>query len=127
MELLKEQCAEQREGTSAVLLQCGLDENWWADSLELQVPSAMGKHRLKGPIIRFGATVHNHPISTKHQSRFHQIGKKVLSVIFLGYALVAGGIWKGDFKVADIDELGKVDESEIHARRLNAKEVLTFS
>ena len=23
-----------KEGTSAVLLQSGLDENWWADSLE---------------------------------------------------------------------------------------------
>ena len=32
--LLKEQCAEKKEGTSAVLLQSGLDENWWADSTE---------------------------------------------------------------------------------------------
>ena len=35
------------------------------------------------------------------------------------------GIWKGDIMVADIEELEKVDASELHARRLNAKEVLT--
>ena len=39
--------------------------------------------------------------------------------------LVAGGIWKGDIFVADIEELGNLDALEIHARRLNAKEVLT--
>ena len=33
--LLTEQYAELREGTSAVLLQSGLDEKWWADSMEL--------------------------------------------------------------------------------------------
>ena len=34
-------------------------------------------------------------------------------------------IWKGDILVADIEELKKLDASEIHPRRLNAKEVLT--
>ena len=62
-----------------------------------------------------------HPISTKDQSRLHQFGKKVLPGIFLRYALVAGTIWKGYILVADIEELGKLDASEIHARRLNAK------
>ena len=33
-------------------------------------------------------------------------------------------MWKGDILVADIEELGKVDASEIHARRINAKEVV---
>ena len=38
---------------------------------------------------------------------------------------VAGGrIWKEDIFVADIEELEKMDASEIHARRLIAKEVL---
>ena len=35
------------------------------------------------------------------------------------------GIWKGDIPVADIEELEQMDASELHARRLNAKEVLT--
>ena len=34
-------------------------------------------------------------------------------------------IWKADIMVADNEELEKMDASEIHARRLNAKEVLT--
>ena len=48
----------------------------------------------------------------------------MLPVIFLGYALIAGRIWKGYILVADIEELGKLDASEIYPRRLNAKEVL---
>ena len=36
-----------------------------------------------------------------------------------------GGIWKGDIMVADIEELEEMDVPELHARRLNAKEVLT--
>ena len=35
------------------------------------------------------------------------------------------GNWKGDILVADIEESEQMDTSEIHARRLNAKEVLT--
>ena len=42
---------------------------------------------------------------------------------FFGYALIAGGIWKGDIMVADIEELEILDASEIHAQRLNAKGV----
>ena len=38
---------------------------------------------------------------------------------------VRGGIWKGDISVADIEELERMDASEIHARRLHATEVIT--
>ena len=34
-------------------------------------------------------------------------------------------IWKGDILCADIDELGNLDSPEIHARRLNANEIIT--
>ena len=78
-----------------------------------------------GPVIPFGAMVEYHPISAKDQSRLHQFGAKVLSGIFLGYALYAGGIWKGDIVVADIKELEEMDALELHARRLNGKELLT--
>ena len=69
--------------------------------------------------------VEYHPTSAKDLSRLHQFGPKVLPGIFLGYALHAGGIWKGDILVADIEQLEQMDVSEPHARRLNAKEVLT--
>ena len=50
----------------------------------------------EGPIIPFGSLVEYHPITAKDQSRIHQFGKKVLPGLFLGFALYAGGIWKGD-------------------------------
>ena len=52
------------------------------------------------------------------------IGKKVLPGLFLGYALYAVEIWKGDILVADIEELETMDASEIYSKRLNAKEVI---
>ena len=128
------------EGTSAVLLQSGLDTEWWSDTMErhcylrnIQDLLSDGKTpyerrfgmRFNGPVIPFGAMVEYHPISAKDQSRLHQFGAKVLPSIFFGYALYAGGIWKGDIMIADIEESEQMDASELHARRLNAKEVLT--
>ena len=80
----------------------------------------------KGPIIPFGSLVEYHPIAAKDQSesRIHQFGKKVLPGLFLGYALYAGGIRKGDVLVADLEELETMDASEIYSKRLNAKEVI---
>ena len=45
--------------------------------------------------------------------------------IFHGYVLYAVRIWKGHIVVADIEVLEQMDASELHARRLNPKEVLT--
>ena len=90
----------------------------------------MGKHLTKGgseysstdPVTAFGAVVEYHPTSAKGQSGLDQFGTKVLPGIFLGYALYAGEIWKGDIMVADIEELEQTKASELYARRLNAKE-----
>ena len=69
-----------KEGTSAVLLQSGLDEHWWADSMECYTYLrnvtdllADGKtpcerrfgQPFKGPIIAFGSLVEYHPITAK--------------------------------------------------------------
>ena len=83
----------------------------------------LGNH-LKGPIIPFCSLVEYHPFTAKDQSRIHQFGKKVLPGLFLGYALYAGGIWKGDVLIADLEELETMDASEIYSKRLNAKEVI---
>ena len=128
-----------KEGTSAVLLQSGLNESWWADSMECYTylrnvtdllsdgktpyERRFGKP-FEGPIIPFGSLVEYHPKNAKDQSRIHQFGKKVLPGLFLGYALYAGGIWKGDVLVADLEELETMDASEIYSKRLNAKEVI---
>ena len=79
---------------------------------------------LKRPIIPFGSPVEYYRFSAKDQSRNHQFGKKVLPGLFLGYALYAVRIWKGDILVADIEELETMDASEIYWKRLNAKEVI---
>ena len=52
------------------------------------------------------------------------IWKKVLPWLFLGYALYAEWIWKGDILVADLEELETMDASEIYSKRLNPKEVI---
>ena len=121
------------------MLQSGLDENWWADSIEcytylrnvtdlLSDGKTAYERRFgqpyKGPIIPFGSLVEYHPITAKDQSRIHQIGKKVLPGLFLGYAMYASGIWKGDVLVADLEELEKMDASEIQSKSLIAKEVI---
>ena len=81
------------ESTSAVLWQSGLNENWWADSMEsccylrnIQDLLSDGKTPYErrfeipfnGPIIPFGAMVQYHPISAKDQSKLHPFGLKVL-------------------------------------------------
>ena len=79
---------------------------------------------LKRPIIPFGSLVEYHPITAKEQSIIHQFGKKVLPGFFVGYALYAGEIWKGDVLIAVLEELETMDASEIYSKRLNAKEVI---
>ena len=94
-----------KEGTSAVLLQSGLNESWRADSMECytclrNVTDLLSDGKtpyerrfgqpLKGPIIPFGSLVEYHPKTAKDQSRIHLFGKKVLPGLFLGYALYAG-------------------------------------
>ena len=44
--------------------------------------------------------------------------------MFFGYALYAEWIWKDDVLIADLEELGTMDASEIYSKRLNAKEVI---
>ena len=121
------------------MLQWGLNESWWADSMECYtylrnvtdlLSDGKTPHEgrcgqpFKGPIIPLGSMVEYHPKTAKDQSRIHQFGKKVLPGLFLGYALYAGGIWKGDVLVADLEELETMDASEIYSKRLNAKEVI---
>ena len=62
----------------------------------------------KGKITPFGSMTECHPISAKDHSRLHQCDKKILLGIFVGYALIAVKLWKGDIL-------------EIHARRLHAR------
>ena len=124
-----------KEGTSAVLMQSGLNENWWAGSMECytfprNVTDLLSDGKTpyerrfgkpcKGPIIPFGSLVEYYSISANDQSRIHQFGKKVSPGLFFGYALYAGC----DIMVADIEELETMDATEIYSKRLNAKKVI---
>ena len=92
------------EGTPAVQLQSGLDEKWWADSMECDCclrnikdlfsdGNTLHERRFgvpfKGPVIPLGAMVEYHPASAKDLSRLHQFGSKVLPRKILGYTLHA--------------------------------------
>ena len=128
-----------KEGISAVMLQSGLNESWWADSMECytvlrNVTDLLSDGKTpyerrfgqpyKGPIIPFGSLVEYHLITAKDQLRIHQFGKKVLPGLFVGYALYAEGSWKADVLIADFEELETMDAPEIYSKRLNAKEVI---
>ena len=125
-----------KEATSAVLLQSGLDEKWWAESMECNcylrnIQDLLSDGRtpyerrfgipFNGPVTPFGAMVEDHPISAKDQSRLHQFGTKVLPGIFLGSVLYAGESGKETLWLQTL----KMDASELNATRPNAKEVLT--
>ena len=105
MGLLREQYAEEKTVRLLYCWQSGLNENWWADSMEchsylrnFQDLLSDGKtpyerhfgKPFKGPIIPFDSLIEYYPISAKDQSRIHQFGQKVLPGLFLGYALYAG-------------------------------------
>ena len=93
----------------------------------------MGKHHtkgdfcepFKGPVVPFGSLIQYHPISAKDQSQEstnleRKYSLESSSVMFSD----AGRIWKGDILVMALGELEEMDASEIHAKRLSAKEVI---
>ena len=76
--------------------------------------------RIKEPIIPFRSLIEYHPISVTDLSRL-----KVLPGVLLGYVLYGRRIWKGDIMFADIEGLEKMDASQTHGKRLDAKKVIT--
>ena len=129
-----------KEGTSAVLLQSGLDEKWWAGSMDCytylrnrQDLLSDGKtpyerrfgEPCKGPILPFGSLVEYYPISAKGPVKNPSIweGKSYLDCSS-DTLCTRVRIWKGVIMVADFEELETMDASEIYSKRLNAKEVI---
>ena len=78
----------------------------------------------EGPVISFRARVEYHRISAADLSRTTSIWPNSPAK-YIPWICVARGVWKGDILVADIEELEKMDTSEIHATKPKAKEVLT--
>ena len=99
-----------KEGTSAVLLQSGLDENWWANSLECYTYlrnvtdlSSDGKtpyerrfgQPFKGPIIPFGSKVEYYPITAKGPFNNPSIWKESLTWVVPRIRFVRGVTLEG--------------------------------
>ena len=139
MVLRKEQCAESKKAPllyccNRVYVKVGGQILWNVTPYLRNVTDSLSDGKtpyerrfgqpFQGPITPLGSLVEYHPITAKDQSRIHQFGKKVLPGLCLGYALYAGGIWKGDVLIADLEELETMDASEIYSKRLNAKEVI---
>ena len=128
-----------KEGTSAVLLQSCLDIEWWANSTECHCQTRNIQDKLSdgetpfrkrfgvpfnGPVMPFGAP-NIIPFLRNTSRDCISVWSERLANIFLGCAFYARGIWKGDIIFAHIEELEEMVASELHARRLTAKEVLT--
>ena len=130
MRLLKEQYAECKKVRlqycwNGVWMENGGQIPWNAVPIceTFKISCLMGRlhttgvleNHVKDQSFRLVPWLRKYTISSKNQSRIHHFGKKVLPGLFLGYALYAGRIWKGDILVADIEELETMDASEIYS------------
>ena len=94
-----------KEGTSAVLLQSGLNENWWSDSMECytylrNVTDLLSDGKtpyerrfgqpFKGPIVPFGSLVEYHPVTAKDPVKNPSIWKESLTWIVPRICIVRG-------------------------------------
>ena len=128
-----------KEGTSAVLLQSGLDEKWWADTMEcftylrnitdlLSDGKTPYERRLgepyKGPIIPFASWVEYYLSLRKTSQVSINLERKYFLDCSLDTFCTRGGIWKGDVLIADLEELETMGASEICSKRLNVKAVV---
>ena len=128
-----------KEGTSAVLLQPGLDQKWWADSMEcyticetFKISCLMGKLHTKDVLENHLKDQSFHLVHwlsiTQFLRKTSQESINLERKSYLDYSsdtlCTRVRIWKGDIMVADIEELETMDASEIYSTRLNAKEVV---
>ena len=128
-----------KEGTWAVLLQSGLDEKWWADSMEcychlrsVQDVLAEGKtpygirfgEPFKGPTIPFLSNGWISPDFNTRSIKTSSIWQERETRNLSWVCIDRGEIWKGDILLR-ISRIGKRwAHQKIFLHRINAKEVL---
>ena len=127
-----------KEGTSAVLLQSGLDEKWWADSMECycflrNVQDLVGRweNSVWKTIWRTIQRANNSFWSNGWKSSdFSARSIKTSSIWqesvtwYLSWEISREEFGKEIFWLRILEDLEKLDASEIYPRRINAKEVL---
>ena len=125
------------EGTSALLIQSGVDENRWADSMEcycylrniqdLLSDGAAIRRTVKGPIIPFGFDGRISPYFCQRLVATASVRQESLTRNIPRICIVRGeNLERRHFGRRHFEELERMDASEIHAWRLNAKEELTL-
>ena len=107
---IAERAVRRVKESTAVLLQTGLDENWWADSMEcktylrnIQDLLSDGKtpyerrfwKPFRGPIIPFGSLVEYHPITAKEPVKNPSIWKESFTWIVPWIRSVRGETLEG--------------------------------
>ena len=128
-----------KEGTSAVLLQSGLDENWWADSMQCFTYLRNIQDLLSDGITHTRGVLENHLkdqsfrlvhwlsialFLRKTSQESINLERKSYLECSLDTLCTRVGFWKCDVLIADLEELETMDASEIYSERLNAKEVI---
>ena len=129
----------QKESKKALLYFTAIptDAQWWAESIEcychlrnVQDLLSDGKttHERRfeepftGPLIPFGARVEHHPISAKDQARLINSVRKYFQASLWFCVPHAGGSWKRDILVANVEEFQENDTSEENSSRIKPKE-----
>ena len=118
-------------GTRALLAQSGLSHLWWPHAAKCYVharnvvPRAPGEatpwhdrfgEKWHGPLFPFGCmVVYRPPNPYKSRQKFAPRGRKG---IFLSFFLLPGNIWKGDFVVADLEEMVNNIDGKIRTYRI---------
>ena len=139
MGLLKEQCAEWKK----VRLQLCRNQVWtktggripWnviAISETFKISCLMGRLHTKGvlenlwkdPLFHLVHWLSITLLLRRTSQESINLERKSYLDCSLDTLCTRGGIWKGDVQIADIEELGTMDASEIYSKRLNAKEVI---
>ena len=122
-----------KEGTSAVLLQSGLDENWWADSMECYTYLRNVQYLLSDGMRPHMRDVLGNHLKDRSFRLFHWLiitlylrktSQESINLERKSYLdcssdmhCTRGGIWKGDVLVADLEELETMDASEIYSKK----------
>ena len=128
-----------KEGTSACIVQSGLNEDWWDYATEcycflrnvvdllIDGETAWKKRfgvDFDGPLIPFGAEVFYKPNSKEDIKRTPKFGNKLLPGILVGYVLHAGGGWTGDINLIDQEEINAAEfRSEVTMKKIQMAQV----
>ena len=77
-------------------------------------------HEFLGLLLPFGARVQYRPPTPVLKSQ-HKFAPKTRAGVFLGWHMLLGGVWSGDYWVGDLEDF---EEGKQHVRVFQVKEVV---